>query len=355
MIGRPKETPSVHLLKYSSSQLHHREVGITKTNHNILQWVANSEVRFDAENQALLNEFIRRNVDRYWLSSGGPPAPGRGVVAVIDDPQMPAPIPLIKKAHTEIKIIFLSYIEVRKDLVKQEPSTVSRKRVYRSNREIRPEQRIPNVLESYRKLCDRVTSDAPERHPPQLRICEHGATDDPDAEIVFAETTQFLKKSRSAAIVKNVGVVRIGPSDQILNAMITTTKIVPLLSLREGFEVTVSEAIEHGRSEFLVEVGDPDSVANPLCYLYTDKDLYTKMSKYPKASVSDELTSKLARGKDLELGARWIMDMAMEKAGQKYEIGQPILPREGMVFKRENIISLSWEIGLCINNKLLDS
>ncbi|KAG0123141.1 hypothetical protein HOY82DRAFT_652278 [Tuber indicum] len=70
---------------------------ISQTNHNILQAVANPA--------------------RYWLTPGGPLAPGGADVIVIDDHQMPALIPLIKKARPEVKIIYRSHIEVRKDLV----------------------------------------------------------------------------------------------------------------------------------------------------------------------------------------------------------------------------------------------
>ncbi|KAG0130319.1 trehalose phosphorylase [Tuber indicum] len=408
---------------------------VTKTNHNILQGVANPEVRFDDEKQALLNDWMRRNAERYWLSPGGPLAPGGADVVVIDDPQMPALIPLIKKARPEVKIIYRSHIEVRKDLVERvgspqeqvwqwiwdyvkeadvfishpvdkfvphnvpfdmiglmpactdwldglnKPMRERDLKFYHRNLHILcnerkmnhllypareyitqiarfdPSKGIPEVIESYRKLCDRIIAHAPERLPPQLLICGHGAIDDPDAEMVFAETTQLLKQPIYAAIAKDVVVARIGPSDQMLNAMITTAKIVLQLSLREGFEVKVSEAlyhgkpvvatrtggiplqIEHGKSGFLVKVGDTDSVANHLFDLYTDHDLYTKMSNHAKASVSDEvgtvgnaacwlyLVAKLARGEDLQPQAQWIMDMAMEEAGQKYEIGQPILPR----------------------------
>ncbi|KAG0134982.1 hypothetical protein HOY82DRAFT_601653 [Tuber indicum] len=89
---------------------------ITETNHNILQGVANSEVRFVADKHALLNKWIRRSAERYWLSPGGPPAPG---VVVIDDPQMPVLIPLIKSARPEFTSIYRSHMEVRNDPVER--------------------------------------------------------------------------------------------------------------------------------------------------------------------------------------------------------------------------------------------
>ncbi|KAG0635563.1 hypothetical protein HOY80DRAFT_1093012 [Tuber brumale] len=410
---------------------------IRKTDRNILQGVTDLEARFGAERKAVLDKWIRKNAERYWLSPGGPLTRGGADVVIIDDPQMAALIPLIKKARPEVKIIYRSHIEIRKDLVAipgspqeqvwrwiwdyvkeadvfishpvdkfvpdQVPSTMvglmpactdwldglnkpleewdlifchhnlhNLCDELEMNHLLYPEREyitqiggfdrskgIPDVIESYSKLCALIMRDAPESVPPQLLICGYGALDDQDAEIVYNETVELLRQSKYAAIAKDVIVVRIWPSDQMLNAMITSAKIVMQLSLREGFEVKVSEAlyhgkpvvatrtggiplqIEHAKSGFLVDVGDTDSVANHLFDLYTNDDLYTRMSNHAKASVSDEvgtvgnaacwlyLAAKLARGEGFTPDTRWIMDMAMEEAGQKYESGQPILPRMG--------------------------
>ncbi|RPB05302.1 UDP-Glycosyltransferase/glycogen phosphorylase [Choiromyces venosus 120613-1] len=417
---------------------------ITKTNHNILQGVAEPGARFDEEKQALLNEWIGTNAKRYWLSPGGPLAHGGADVVIIDDPQMPALIPLIRKFRPEIKIIYRSHIEIRSDLVEKPGSPqeqvwgyiwgcVKQADVFIShpvdkfvphdvplsmvglmpactdwldglNKPLRgwdlrfyhhdlrnscnelgmnqllypareyitqiarfdPSKGIPDVIESYRKLCARMVKEASDMLPPQLLICGHGAVDDPDASIVFVETMELLAQPKYSAIVKDVVVMRIGPSDQMLNAMMTTAKLVVQLSLREGFEVKVSEAlhhgkpvvanraggiplqIQHGKSGFLTEVGDTDAVANHLFDLYTDKDLYARMSECAKASVSDEvgtvgnaacwlyLAAKLARGEVVKPNARWITDMAREEADQHYEPGEPKLPRGGINIKGEN-------------------
>ncbi|KAG0134997.1 hypothetical protein HOY82DRAFT_634168 [Tuber indicum] len=270
---------------------------ITKTNHNILQGVANYEFCFDPK--------------KHGSRLGGPLAPGGADVVVIDDPQMPALIPLIKEVRLEVKIIYRSHIEVRKDLV--ERITSSQEQVWKLDglnkplgewdltfyhrnlhsfcneqktnhllyprreyitqiERFDPSKRIPLIIESYRKLRDRIISDAPERLPPQW--------------MVYAKLYATMKSlSRHAAIAKDVVVARIGPSDRIWNAMINTVKLVLQLFLREEFEVK----IQHRKSGFLVEVGDTDSVANHLFDQYTDNDHYTKMSKHAKAGVSDEV------------------------------------------------------------------
>ena len=89
----------------------------------------------------------------------------------------------------------------------------------------------------------------------------------------------------------------------------SNSRIALQLSTREGFEVKVSEAlhaakhviacrtggiplqIEHGKSGYLVTPHDHDAVANHLYELYTDEDLYRKMSRYAKTHVSDEVST----------------------------------------------------------------
>lgn len=104
---------------------------ITKDNHNILQgnWtcqmgltrvgVADPNLRLTKEKQAQMNHWISYNADRYWLSEGGPLAPGGADVVVIDDPQMPGLIPLIKQHRPGVPIIYRSHIEIRSDLVER--------------------------------------------------------------------------------------------------------------------------------------------------------------------------------------------------------------------------------------------
>ncbi|KAG0134989.1 hypothetical protein HOY82DRAFT_634149 [Tuber indicum] len=377
-------------------------------------WVANPEERFDADKQALINEWIRSIAERYWLTPGGPLAPGGADVVVIDDPQMPSLLPLIKKARPEVKIIYRSHIEVRKDLVelvgspqeqiwqwiwdfvkeadvfishpvdKSVPHSVpfntlglmpartdrldglnkpSRKwdlKFYhgnfgvlcneqKANHLVYPAREyitqiarfdrsngIPDVVESYRQLCDRITRDAPEMLPPQLLICGHVALDDPDAELLFAETTELLYNSRYYAIAKDVVVVKIGP---VWKALITKAKIVLQLSLREGFEVKVPHALRHGTPVVAMRAGGSSlQIEHGKSGFLVD----ARMSKHAKANVSDEvgtvgnaacwfyLTYYLARDTGLEPGGRCLMDMAMEEAGQKCEMGQPILPGNGL-------------------------
>ena len=146
----------------------------------------------------------------------------------------------------------------------------------------------------------------------------------------------------------------------MLNSILTNAKIALQLSLREGFEIKVSEALHKGipviatnaggiplqiqdkKSGFLVEVGDTDAVANHIVELWTNKALYKKMSDYARTCVTDEVStvgsaaswlwmaSKLAKGEKLLMNGQWINDAMRKEAGEEYTAEEPRLPRTGI-------------------------
>jgi len=414
----------------------------TKNNHNILQGVADSNLRLTLPQQEQFTQWITYNAERYWLSEGGPLAAGGADVIFIDDPQMPGLIPLIKKARPNIPIIYRSHIEVRSDLIHIEGSPQSEVWDYLWSRiqhadlfishpvdkfvpdsvpmekvglmgattdwldglskplahwdvqyymgvfrtacsEIRmsklhwpardyivqvarfdPAKGIPVVIDSFVKLRRKLDMKLPANQTPQLLICGHGAIDDPDATIIYSEVLALLDTEQYAPYAADIIVMRIPPSDQILNALMSSAKIVIQLSSREGFEVKVSEGIhkgkpvvctraggiplqvQHGKNGFLVDVGDSSAVAKHLYDLWTDKALYKRMCEYAKHSVSDEvgtwgnaaswmyLATKFATGDWLKPNGRWINDMMREDAGEPYKDDEPRLPRQGFTFKK---------------------
>lgn len=222
-----------------------------------------------------------------------------------------------------------------------------------------PSKGIPDVIDSFVKLRKRIDEELPFRRTPQLLICGHGAVDDPDASIIFDETMKLLEQEEYAHYANDIVVMRIGPSDQMLNALMSEAKIALQLSTREGFEVKVSEAlhhgkpivatkaggiplqVQHGKNGFLVETGDTAAVAEHLYNLWMDQDLYNRMSEYASVSVSDEvgtvgnalcwlyLASKLSQpgGRKFLPKAKWINDLARAEAGEPYKEKEPRLPR----------------------------
>jgi alpha,alpha-trehalose phosphorylase (configuration-retaining) len=220
-----------------------------------------------------------------------------------------------------------------------------------------PSKGIPHVLESYAELRKTHMKNSDLTDIPQLVIAGHGAVDDPDSSLIYEQTMEAIDK-KFDDLRSDIIVMRVGPTDQTLNALLSNAKIVLQLSTREGFEVKISEAlhkfiptiatraggmtlqIAHGKSGFLVEPGDTKTVAQHLHYLLSDDEAYRSMSQYAGTHVSDEvgtvgnalcwayLTDELSRGNELLPNSRWINDMAREKAGLPYTNDECHLPRE---------------------------
>ncbi|KAJ5151361.1 uncharacterized protein N7482_010613 [Penicillium canariense] len=443
---------------------------ITKNNHNILQGVAPPGTRFTQENRDLLHDWVLENAERYWfkgtrfvappwfekfrsyayplLQEHGAPHPpwhqtngplvppwdGGADVIVVDDPQLPWLIPLIKEHTPDRPVIFRSHIQIRSDLVNT-PGTSQAEawnflweaieqadlfishpvrafvpndvppeklgylpastdwldglnkpmtdwsacyygRIFNSKCRERympniafpdedyiiqvarfdPSKGIEDVLASYKAFHRRLVEADPDIRPPKLIICGHGSVDDPDGSIVYEAALAFVERHLEH-IRSQICIMRVGPSDQVLNALLHNAKIALQLSTREGFEVKVSEAlhmgkpviatlaggiplqVQHGKNGFLVDVGDTEAVANHLFELYMDQELYDRMSRYAASSVSDEvstvgnilswlyLASKLSKGEKIQPNGRWINDMAREGADEPYTPGENRLKR----------------------------
>ncbi|KAF7125712.1 hypothetical protein CNMCM5793_002005 [Aspergillus hiratsukae] len=443
---------------------------ITKNNHNILQGVATPGTRFTKEDRDLLSGWALENAKRYWLRAEGtqvpalldkfgpqvypwltrygpppppwfqkhgplvPPWEGGADVVIIDDPQLPFLIPLIKQQTPDRPVIFRSHIQIRSDLtdtpgtpqaeawgllweaIKQADLFISHPvrafvpkdvpqqklgylpastdwldglnksmtdwtasyygRIFNSKcREqfmtnimfpdeeyivqvarFDPSKGIQDVLISYGAFHARLIESRPDLPPPKLLICGHGSVDDPDGSLVWDKTLDFIEQHLKH-LQPLICVMRIGPSDQMLHTLLSRAKIALQLSTREGFEVKVSEAlhigkpviatraggiplqIQHGKNGFLVDVGDTNAVAEHLFELWTNRELYDRMSCYAARSVSDEvstvgnilswlyLASKLSNGESIQPNGRWINDMAREEANEPYQMDENRLKR----------------------------
>ena len=201
-----------------------------------------------------------------------------------------------------------------------------------------------------------MLKDTPAEQSPQLVICGHSSIDDPDGSSIY-DQTMLLIHDHFSQYKDDIIVVRLGPSDQMLNAIMSMSKVALQLSTREGFEVKVSEAlhkgkpviatntggiplqIEHGNSGYIVTRDDHDAVAKHLYDLTTDTVLYRKMSSFAKHHISDEvhtvgnalswlyLASSVAGGKNFQPKGRWLNDLAREAVKEPYEEDEPRLPR----------------------------
>lgn len=225
-----------------------------------------------------------------------------------------------------------------------------------------PSKGIPNVVDSYAKFREllKTKGELDGDDIPQLLICGHGAVDDPDASIIYDQVIKLIHSEAYRHLAKDIIVMRIPPSDQLLNALMANSKIALQLSTREGFEVKVSEAlhagipviasrtggiplqIQHGKSGYLCDVGDNTAVAGHLYNLYTDEKLYEDVSSFARKNVSDEvgtvgnaaawlyLAVMYSRGEKIKPHGQWINDLLRKETGQLYKEGEPRLPRGGL-------------------------
>ncbi|KAI0048555.1 glycosyltransferase family 4 protein [Auriscalpium vulgare] len=224
-----------------------------------------------------------------------------------------------------------------------------------------PSKGIPDVIDSYKKLRELLRKGSyEEEDTPQLLICGHGAVDDPDASIIYDQVIKLIYSDDYKQYASDIIVMRLPPSDQLLNALMANSKIALQLSSREGFEVKVSEALHagkpvvanrtggiplqivEGQSGFLCEVHDNAAVAAHLYELYTDDALYKRMCEYARTHVSDEvgtvgnaaawlyLAVMYSRGEKIQPHGAWINDLLRKETGQAYTEGEPRLPRGGL-------------------------
>jgi glycosyltransferase involved in cell wall biosynthesis len=211
-----------------------------------------------------------------------------------------------------------------------------------------PAKGIPDVLASYAYLRREYMHKHEIKDIPQLVIAGHGAIDDPDATPIYEQTMKTIREEYSE-FENDIIVMRVGPTDQILNALMHNAYVALQLSSREGFEVKVSEAlhagvpviatqrggiplqIQHARSGFLVDSPDVKKVGKYLYHLIDDKVAYDDISEFAANNVSDEvstvgnalcwlyLADTLARGESVEPDSAWINDMARKAAGVPFD------------------------------------
>src|SRR3989440_4575871 len=203
-----------------------------------------------------------------------------------------------------------------------------------------PSKGIPDVLEAYRKLRDMLEKQ--QKPIPQLVITGNSSIDDPDGVPVYNLVKRILESEPYTDFVDDIKVVRLPHRDQVLNTLLRKSEVVLQLSLKEGFEVKVTEAlmkgkpvvaykvggiplqIQDGITGHLVEVGDITQVAQNLYDLLTDESHYQRMSKaaaelagkdyltIPNAICWLYLALQLVNGEKLEGHYQWVRSLAQK-------------------------------------------
>jgi glycosyltransferase involved in cell wall biosynthesis len=158
-----------------------------------------------------------------------------------------------------------------------------------------PSKGIPDVLESYRKVREMLQST--NQSCPQLVLAGNLAIDDPDAPVIYHATLEALQSQRYASLAADVKLGRLPHLDELLNTLLRKCTVALQLSVREGFEVKVTEAlmkgkpviayqtggtplqIQDGDNGFLIDTGDTTHIASHLYELLTNPTTYQRMSR----------------------------------------------------------------------------
>lgn len=159
-----------------------------------------------------------------------------------------------------------------------------------------PSKGLTHAIEAYHKLRGMLKHST---YPcPQLVLAGNMAIDDPDTLPVYTSIMDLLKSEKYAHLANDVKVARLPHMDEVLNTLLRKCTVALQLSIREGFEVKVTEAlmkgkpvvayrtggiplqIQDGVDGFLVDVGDTIQVAQHLYKLLTDNDTYQQMCKH---------------------------------------------------------------------------
>lgn len=158
-----------------------------------------------------------------------------------------------------------------------------------------PSKGIPDLLQSYLKLTRMLKKH--HHHIPQLVIAGNGSVDDPDREPVFNQAIDIVNTKEFSDIKKDIKIIRLMHIEHLPNTLLSKSKVILQLSLKEGFEVKVTEALLKGKpviayktggiplqikdtiNGYLVEPGNTDEVALRLFDLLTNTEQYQKMSE----------------------------------------------------------------------------
>jgi glycosyltransferase involved in cell wall biosynthesis len=116
-----------------------------------------------------------------------------------------------------------------------------------------PSKGIPDVFEAYRKLRSMLAKQG--KVVPQLVIAGNGSIDDPDGVPIYNAIIAMLKSEDYAPFADDVKVARLPHRDQILNTLLRKSAVALQLSIKEGFEVKVTEALMKGKPVIAYKVG----------------------------------------------------------------------------------------------------
>lgn len=132
----------------------------------------------------------------------------------------------------------------------------------------------------------------------QLILAGSMATDDPEGQEIFENLEKLVEQEKDIHLVINA-------SDILINALQRVSSVVVQKSLKEGFAITVSEAlwkgtpvvtsnvggissqVIHGKNGYLLNPKDYNGFAEKISYLIKNPEVAKKMGEYGKTYVKN--------------------------------------------------------------------
>lgn len=132
----------------------------------------------------------------------------------------------------------------------------------------------------------------------QLILAGSMATDDPEGQVIFENLEKLVEQEKDIHLIINA-------SDILINALQRASSVVVQKSLKEGFAITVSEAlwkgtpvvtsnvggissqVIHGKNGYLLEPKDYNGFAEKISYLIKNPDVAKKMGEYGRTYVKN--------------------------------------------------------------------
>lgn len=165
------------------------------------------------------------------------------------------------------------------------------------------------MIKAYCRLREMVDPYLPISRVPQLLLTGFGSIDDPQGQVIYEEVLDYIDEEIIGAHAHDILAVKLPPSDQLMGALLQKTYICLQLSVREGFEIKVTEAISKsvpvivyntgglprqvcdGKSGFIVEPGDTERVASIIADLLSSPQKYNELRNEVGSSLSYQLCS----------------------------------------------------------------
>jgi glycosyltransferase involved in cell wall biosynthesis len=117
-----------------------------------------------------------------------------------------------------------------------------------------PSKGIPDVVAAYALLVRKLIAAKWHKFVPQLVLAGHGALDDPEGTQIYVAIRKLVQEKYSH-LRHDIKTAYLPPKDQILNSLARMSRVGLQLSIREGFEVKVTELLLKGVPVVIYDTG----------------------------------------------------------------------------------------------------